>query len=458
MSAETDAYIKIQSDPFDWTVMPISYIPDWSKTENQDKTKRFEDISISDYLPIPLYDALSLSSDIQSSTKSSLILHYTYITPYMGSYRLNYKENDGSHLWVDIRAPLWTPILSIANGVVVRTIQADATGNKIIVIRHDGVPINGKKESLYSGYLHLSEILVTEWTKVKKGDMIGRVGMTGIATTPHLHIQIDTKDAPFHPYWPFTSSESRQSWLGFFESVNAWLWKDKASLYSIHPMNFINMYLGWLQNEQAALNSEQTKQNINVQSPEKEKFEVASYNSAPREECEKKRFLDVAEKSTLWKMLYPLVDNKCLFQSDSSYFAPKESLTMRDALVMIMNYYKVEPEIGTSPFLDIPIGDVMQWYATSAYRLWIIDGNYAYPDKVLSKEEFIELLVKVAKPEKNPSQLRIFADVDAMNPKFSTIQDYALMIRAKWGKIYPKTIMTKAIAVQALANIEKAKK
>gem|GEM_PF-6991185 len=78
--------------------MPISYIPDWSKTENQDKTKRFEDISISDYLPIPLYDALSLSSDIQSSTKSSLILHYTYITPYMGSYRLNYKENDGSHL------------------------------------------------------------------------------------------------------------------------------------------------------------------------------------------------------------------------------------------------------------------------------------------------------------------------------------------------------------------------
>jgi|GEM_PF-5015630 len=59
-------------------------------------------------------------------------------------------------------------------------------------------------------------------------------------------------------------------------------------------------------------------------------------------------------------MLYPLVDNKCLFQSDSSYFAPKESLTMRDALVMIMNYYKVEPEIGTSPFLDIPIGDVMQ--------------------------------------------------------------------------------------------------
>lgn len=458
MSAETDAYIKIQSDPFDWTVMPISYIPDWSKVENQDKTKRFEDISISDYLPIPLYDALSLGSDIQNSTKSSLILHYTYITPYMGSYRLNYKENDWSHLWVDIRAPIWTPVLSIANGVVVRTIQADATGNKVIVVRHDGVPINGGKESIYSGYLHLSEILVTEGTKVRKGDMIGRVWMTGIATTPHLHIQIDTKDAPFHPYWPFTSSESRQANLGFFDSVNAGLWKEKAKAYSIHPMNFINMYLGWIQTEQTSINSEQTKPIINTQSSEMQKVEVASYNSAPKDECERKRFLDVAEKSTLWKMLYPLIDNKCLFQSEWAYFTPRNSLTMREALIMIMNYYKVEPEIWTSPFLDIPIGDIMQWYAISAYRLGIIDGNYAYPDKILSKEEFIELVVKVGRPQRNPSQLRIFADVDTMNPKFGTIQDYALMIRAKWGKIYPKTIMTKAIAVQALANIEKAKK
>jgi hypothetical protein len=77
--------------------MPITYIPDWSKTINQDKTKRFEDIAIADYIPVPSYNPQSLL-DINSISKSSLILHYTYITPYMGSYRLNYKEYDGSHI------------------------------------------------------------------------------------------------------------------------------------------------------------------------------------------------------------------------------------------------------------------------------------------------------------------------------------------------------------------------
>lgn len=94
--------------------MPIAYIPDWTKVENQDKSKRFEDISISEYVPIPSYDPITLL-DTKNTSKSSTILHYTYITEYMGSYRLNYKEYDGSHLGVDIRAPIGTPILSIAN-------------------------------------------------------------------------------------------------------------------------------------------------------------------------------------------------------------------------------------------------------------------------------------------------------------------------------------------------------
>lgn len=72
--------------------------------------------------------------------------------------------------------------------------------------------------------------------------MLGRVGISGITTTPHLHIQIDTQDAPFHPYWPFTSTESRLSGLSIFESVNAGLGRDNALRYSLHPMNLIQMF------------------------------------------------------------------------------------------------------------------------------------------------------------------------------------------------------------------------
>ena len=168
MSAGGDSYMQIRSAPFDGTVMPIAYIPDWTKVANQDKTKRFEDIQISDYLSLPTYDPTTLQRDMSNTTKMSVILHYTYTTPYMGSYRFNYKENDGSHLGVDIRSPIGTPVLSIANGVVVRTVEADTTGNKFVVIRHDGVLLGGKAVSLYSGYLHLSQITVTEGTKIAK--------------------------------------------------------------------------------------------------------------------------------------------------------------------------------------------------------------------------------------------------------------------------------------------------
>jgi len=469
MDAGADAYTKIIWDTFDGTVMPITYIPDWSKSENQDKSKRFEDIAISDYLPIPQYDALSLW-DTTNTTKTSLIIHYTYITPYMWSYRLNYKEHDGSHLGVDIRAPIWTPVLAIANGVVVRTVQADATGNRFVVIRHDKVPLNGSLSTLYSGYLHLSEISVTEGTKIRKWEMLGRVGNSWIATTPHLHLQIDTGDAPFHPYWPFTSADSKNAWLSFFQSIDTWLGKESAKKYSIHPMSFINTYIWWygwssqaiernttLPSQQQEFTSAPILDDFVIEPKSQNAAIIASNSSSARSGCKWRRFAEVSEKSSLWKMLYPLVDEKCLFQYDGA-FAAKWNITFRDALMLIMDYYKIEPASGTSHFLDIEIGDVLQWYSIVAYRKGIVDGNYIQGDKILTKEDFIELLVKIGKFEKNPSQIRIFQDVDSMNPKFQAIQDYAYKTKMRGGKFSPKGIITKSSAVQIMSQLSKYEK
>ena len=473
MNASYTNYANIVSDPFDGTIMPILYIPDWNKTQYQNKTIQFADIPISDYIPLPMYDSSALS-DTSNTSKSSLINHYTYITPYMWSYRLNYKEHDGSHNAVDIRAPIGTPVLSIANGVVIRTVEADAVGNKFIVVRHDNVPLNWKRQNVYSWYLHLSEINVKEWTKIKKWDMIGRVGMTGIATTPHLHIQLDTEEAPFHPYWPFTSADSRAAGLSIFESVNQGLWKENAEKYSIHPMSFINTFIGgYNANNNVEFNSA-PKNEIHELIPVNASVEsiIASMNttsnlnpsnskvnntSTPKpvsstNTCEKKRFSDVNANTKWWKILNELIDTKCMFQWIDK-FNPNSTITQKDAIVMLMQYYKITPSNGTSHFLDIDIGDPFQWYAMAAYRRGILDSSYALPEKLLTKEEFVELLVKIWKLERNPSQIKIYKDTSPMNLKFQYIQDYAFKIKAKGWNFNPNTLLSRQWAVDILGNI-----
>lgn len=156
MNATIKPYQNIAADAFDGTVAPISYIPNWIKPNLQNKQLDFRQIPTSDLIPLPKYDPNRLMYP------DNIVERFTYTVLYMGSYTLNYKENDGSHLGIDMRAPIGTPVLSIANGVVVRTVEADATGNKFVVIRHDNVPVNGRNSTIYSNYLHLSEIDVKE--------------------------------------------------------------------------------------------------------------------------------------------------------------------------------------------------------------------------------------------------------------------------------------------------------
>ena len=63
-------------------------------------------------------------------------------------------------------------------------------GNGIIVDHGAGV---------FSGYYHLSEVLQTGGAVVEQGDLIGRMGATGLATGPHLHWEVVVRGVTVNP-------------------------------------------------------------------------------------------------------------------------------------------------------------------------------------------------------------------------------------------------------------------
>lgn len=171
-------YPNVKAPPFNGTVSPIAYVPNWLIAGNMDKALRYENIAPSDFIGLPVYDPATL--EIEDATdKIARMARATFITPYMGSYRMNFKEYDGSHLGVDIRAPLGTPVMAIANGVITKVVNAENADGKYVIIRHDSIGYDGRVvASYYSSYLHLESASVTEGNIIKKGDILGKVGMT----------------------------------------------------------------------------------------------------------------------------------------------------------------------------------------------------------------------------------------------------------------------------------------
>jgi murein DD-endopeptidase MepM/ murein hydrolase activator NlpD len=86
-----------------------------------------------------------------------------------------------AHLGVDYRAPSGAPIVAVADGYVVSAGASGGAG-RMVHLRH----ANGYETE----YLHLSTIDVRAGTRVRQGDVIGKVGATGLATGPHLDYRV----------------------------------------------------------------------------------------------------------------------------------------------------------------------------------------------------------------------------------------------------------------------------
>ena len=85
------------------------------------------------------------------------------------------------HLGIDYAAPTGTPVQTIGDGRVIFAGRKGGAGN-LIEIQHN----NGYT----TYYMHLSRVLVHSGERVEQGQRIGLVGMTGLATGPHLDFRI----------------------------------------------------------------------------------------------------------------------------------------------------------------------------------------------------------------------------------------------------------------------------
>ncbi|XDU95233.1 peptidoglycan DD-metalloendopeptidase family protein [Flavobacterium sp. WC2409] len=82
-----------------------------------------------------------------------------------------------AHKGTDYAAPTGTPISTTAAGIVEKTGYTAGNGN-YVKVKHNG--------TYSTQYLHMSKILVRRGQHVNQGDVIGRVGSTGLATGPHV--------------------------------------------------------------------------------------------------------------------------------------------------------------------------------------------------------------------------------------------------------------------------------
>lgn len=82
-----------------------------------------------------------------------------------------------AHKGTDYAAPYGTPITTTAAGVVEQTGFTTGNGN-FVKVKHNG--------TYSTQYLHMSRILVRRGQHVTQGQVIGKVGSTGLATGPHV--------------------------------------------------------------------------------------------------------------------------------------------------------------------------------------------------------------------------------------------------------------------------------
>lgn len=99
------------------------------------------------------------------------------------------------HTGIDFAAPIGTPIYATADGAVDRVDVSFSGYGKMVEIDHGF--------GYRTRYAHMHGFTVRNGQRIKRGELIGYVGNTGLSTAPHLHYEVFINGAQVNPVYYF---------------------------------------------------------------------------------------------------------------------------------------------------------------------------------------------------------------------------------------------------------------
>jgi murein DD-endopeptidase MepM/ murein hydrolase activator NlpD len=124
------------------------------------------------------------------------VVYGAVVTQPFGCTTLELEPFDAScpshhvHTGVDLAAPSGTDVHSATAGMAVIGFDPNGAGNYVMVVVDTRVRVL---------YCHLAGFGVHSGEAVHPGQVIGFVGATGLATGPHVHLQVDVAGVPVDP-------------------------------------------------------------------------------------------------------------------------------------------------------------------------------------------------------------------------------------------------------------------
>lgn len=138
-----------------------------------------------------------LHEEVYTKYKANLHVKDNYIYPSEGRHTSIYGVFRGYtanharfHEGFDIANIEGTPIYAVNDGII-RISRDLFVRGKCVVIEHG--------EGVFSSYFHMSKLIAKESSFVRKGEIIGEIGMTGMATGNHVHWEMRAGNVTFDP-------------------------------------------------------------------------------------------------------------------------------------------------------------------------------------------------------------------------------------------------------------------